>query len=56
MGALTVSLVGSFDTMELAVATWDAQSVTTAATDDVLLFIEPGVGPGRYHLVKKEIA
>jgi len=51
-GALTVTLVGSYDTVELAIAAWDAGTDTTPATDSHQLFIEPGTGPGRYRLVK----
>ena len=51
-GALTVTLVGSYNTIELAIAAWDAGTDTTPATDSHKLFIEPGIGPGRYHLVK----
>ena len=50
-GALTVTLVGSYDTMELAVAAWDA-GTDTSIEDTHQLFIEPGVGAARYHLVK----
>ena len=51
-GALTVTLVGSYDTMELLIVAWTAGTDTVPATDSHQVFIEPGIGPGRYHLVK----
>ena len=52
-GEQTVSLVGSYDTMALLVAAWDAGTVA-AITDHFEVHIEAGVGPGRYHLIKVE--
>lgn len=54
-GAQTVSIVGSYDTMVAAVSAWDGETVT-AITDHLELHIEPGVGPGRYQLLKVETA
>ena len=51
-GALTVTLVGSYDTIEAAIVAWDAGTDTTPATDSHQLFIEPGIGTGRFHLIK----
>jgi len=51
-GALTVTLVGSYDTIEAAIVAWDAGTDTTPATDSHQLIIEPGIGTGRYHLIK----
>ncbi len=50
-GELTVTLVGSYATLALAIAAWDA-GTDTAATDHHELVIDPVVGPSRYHLVK----
>ena len=50
-GALTVTLVGSYDTIELAIVAWDA-GTDTSIEDHHELIIEPGIGAGRYHLVK----
>lgn len=51
-GALTVTLVGSYATMALAIAAWDAGTDTTPATDSHKLIIDPVVGKDRYHLIK----
>jgi hypothetical protein len=50
-GDLTVTLVGSYNTMALAIAAMDAGN-DAAATDSHQLFIEPGIGPGRYKVIK----
>ena len=50
-GDLTVTVVGSYDTLALAVAGMDVGN-DAAATDSHQLFIEPGVGPGRYKVIK----
>lgn len=55
-GEHTVSLVGSYDTIELAVVAWDAGNTTAQTPDHFELFIEPGIGRGRFHLIKIEIA
>ncbi|KKL57310.1 hypothetical protein LCGC14_2236690 [marine sediment metagenome] len=52
VGDLTVTLVASYDTIELAIVGWTAGTDTTPATDSHQLIIEPGIGTGRYHLVK----
>ncbi len=52
VGDLTVTLVGSYDTIELAIVAWTTGTDTTPATDSHQLIIEPGVGPGRIHLIK----
>ncbi len=54
-GEHTVSLVGSYDTIEEAIVDWDNAN-TTAVTDHLELHIEPGIGAGRFHLIKIEIA
>ena len=51
-GALTVTIVGTYDNLVDAVAVWDAGTDTTPATDSHQLIIEPGIGAGRYQLVK----
>jgi hypothetical protein len=51
-GELAVTLVGSYDTIALAIAAWDAGTDTTPATDNHELHIEEGQGTGRYHLIK----
>jgi len=50
-GDLTVTVVGSYDTMALAVAAMDAGN-DAAATDSHQLFIENGIGAGRYIILK----
>jgi len=52
-GAQTVSVIGSYATLALAVAAWDAATVT-AITDHIELHIDPVVGPNRFHLIKVE--
>lgn len=54
-GAHTVTLIGKFDTIEETVASWNTQT-TTALTDEIKLFIEPGIGPARFDLVKVTVA
>ena len=51
LGDLTVTIVGSYNTMALAVAAMDAGN-DAAATDHHDLYIQPGVGEGRYVVVK----
>ena len=51
-GELTVTLVGSYDTIEEAIVDWDTGTDTTPTTDSHQLVIEPGIGPGRIHLIK----
>jgi len=41
-GALTVTLVGTYATLALAIADWDAGTDTTPATDSHELHILPG--------------
>jgi len=50
-GDLTVTIVGSYDTMALAVAAMDAGN-DAAATDHHDLYIQPGTGRGRFVVVK----
>lgn len=50
-GDLTVTLVGSYATLALAIAAWTAGN-DAAATDHHELIIDPAVGPNRYHLIK----
>lgn len=50
-GDLTVSIVGSYNTLGSAVAAMDAGN-DAAATDHHDLYIENGVGPFRYVVVK----
>ena len=52
VGELTVTLVGSYDTIEEAIVDWDAGTDTTPATDSHQLVIEPGIGAKRIHLIK----
>lgn len=54
-GEHTVSLVGSYATLALAIAAWDGVT-TTAVTDYCELVIDPVVGTDRFHLIKVEIA
>jgi len=50
-GDLTVTIVGSYNTMALAVAAMDAGN-DAAVTDSHQLFIEDGVGADRYVVLK----
>ena len=50
-GDLTVTIVGTYDTMALAVAAMDAGN-DAAATDHHDLYVLPGIGPGRYVVLK----
>ena len=50
-GDLTVTIVGSYNTMALAVAAMDAGN-DAATTDSHQLFIEDGVGADRYVVLK----
>jgi len=50
-GDLTVTIVGSYDTLALAIAAMDAGN-DALATDYHDLIIEPGTGPGRYKVIK----
>ena len=50
-GDLTVTVVGSYDTMALAVAALTAGN-DAAVTDSHKLFIENGIGAGRYVVLK----
>lgn len=50
-GDLAVSVVGSYNTLALAVAAMDAGN-DAAATDHHDLVIEPGVGANRYVVLK----
>ncbi len=50
-GDLTVTIVGSYNTMALAVAAMDAGN-DAAATDSHQLFIQPGVGENRFIVIK----
>jgi len=54
-GDLTVTLVGSYDTMVAAIAGMDAGN-DALVTDSHQLFIEPGFGAGRYKVIKYERA
>ncbi len=56
VGEHTVSLVGSYDNIEAAIVAWNNGNTTAQSPDHFELFIEPGIGAGRYHLVKIEIA
>jgi hypothetical protein len=51
LGDLTVTVVGTYDTFALAIAAMDAGN-DALATDSHQLFIEPGLGPGRYKVLK----
>ena len=59
-GDQTVSLVGSYATIALAIAAWDAGSTTLQTPDHFELIIEPvgfgTKGASRYHLIKIEIS
>ena len=50
-GELTVTVVGTYNTIALAVAAMDA-GTDPAATDYHKLIIEPGVGSSRYVVIK----
>lgn len=50
-GDLTVTIVGTYATMALAIAAMDAGN-DAAATDHHDLYIEPGIGGSRYVVVK----
>ena len=50
-GDLTVTVVGTYDTLALAVAAMSA-GTDAVVTDSHQLFIEPGVGPDRYVVIK----
>ena len=50
-GDLTVTLVGSYDTMVAAIVGLDAGN-DALVTDSHQLFIEPGKGAGRYKVIK----
>jgi hypothetical protein len=50
-GDLTVTVVGSYDTLATAVAAMDAGN-DALVTDFHQLIIEPGIGPNRYHVIK----
>lgn len=50
-GELTVTIVGSYATLALAITAWDA-GTDTAATDHHEIIIDPVVGADRYHLIK----
>lgn len=51
VGDLTVSVVGTYNTLALAVAAMDAGNDATV-DDRHYLYIEPGVGANRYIVVK----
>lgn len=52
-GALTVTLVGTYNTLALAIAAWDAGTDTTPATDSHELHIVPGgQGQPTFNLIK----
>jgi len=52
-GALTVTLVGTYNTLALAIAAWDAGTDTTPATDNHELHIVPGgAGQPSFALIK----
>jgi hypothetical protein len=50
-GDLTVTIVGSYATLALAVAAMDAGN-DAAATDHHDLVIEPGIGTNRFTVIK----
>ena len=52
VGDLTVTLVGSFNTLELAIVAWTAGNDAVPATDSHQLFIKDGIGSNRFQLVK----
>ena len=55
-GAQTVSLIGKYNTLELAISAWDGESVT-AITDHIELHILPGgQGTQAFALIKVETA
>lgn len=51
IGDLTVTIVGSYDTFALAVAAMDAGN-DALVTDFHDIIIEPGIGLGRYKVIK----
>jgi len=50
-GDLTITIVGSYATLALAIAAMDAGN-DAAATDHHDLIIDPCIGPNRYHVIK----
>lgn len=50
-GDLTVTIVGSYDTLALAIVAMDAGN-DAAATDSHQLHIMPGIGADRYVVIK----
>ena len=50
-GDLTVTIVGQYDTLALAVAAMDAGN-DAVVTDHHDLYIAPGIGAGRYIVLK----
>ena len=52
VGDLTVTLVGSYATIELAIVAWTAAN-DASIEDSHELVIDPGIGKNRYHLIKK---
>ncbi len=46
VGDLTVTIVGTYNTLALAVAAWDAGVDTTPATDSHQIIISPVQGSG----------
>ena len=55
-GEQTVSLIGKYNTLELAIAAWDSATVT-AITDHIELHILPGgQGTQAFALIKVETA
>ena len=53
-GEHTVSLVGDYDTLALAITAWDGVNLT-AQTDYCELIVDPIIASGqkRYHLIQK---
>lgn len=51
IGDLTVTIVGTYNTMALAIAAMDAGN-DAVATDHHDLYIQPGIGASRFVVVK----
>ena len=52
VGDVTCTLLGTYDTVALAVAGINGQNLP-AATDSFTIIVEPGIGGSRYKVVKQ---
>ena len=51
VGDLTCTIVGTYNTLALAVAAVDAENLP-AATDTIEIFVQDGIGGSRFTVVK----